>query len=151
MIIQYKKGELTKIPGWEGGCHTPQKLPQVLLISHTLNHGPKIEHITNNHNKYNELSITATKNSNPNNNLYLLNGRNIFIYIPRPFPPFWGIADNTKTMRVLLRSSSNDEGPGQVWMALLTVTVITTKTSTNTTATSIKQLFYSLKKYRNGS
>ena len=27
--------------------------------------------------------------------------------------------ETTKTMGVLLRSASNDEGPGQVWMALL--------------------------------
>ena len=36
------------------------------------------------------------------------------IYIPWPFPPVWGVADNTKettkTMGVSLRSSSNDEG-----------------------------------------
>ena len=45
------------------------------------------------------------------------------IYIPWPFPPVWGVADNTKettkTMGVLLRSSSNDEGLSRVWMALL--------------------------------
>ena len=40
------------------------------------------------------------------------------------FPQFGGgAADNTKettkTMGVLLRSFSNDEGPGRVWMALL--------------------------------
>ena len=44
------------------------------------------------------------------------------IYLGR-FPQFWGVADNTKkttkTMGVTLRSSSNDEGPGWVWMALL--------------------------------
>ena len=37
-------------------------------------------------------------------------------------PPVWGVADNTKetkTMGVSLRSSSNDEGPSRVWMALL--------------------------------
>ena len=45
------------------------------------------------------------------------------IYIPWPFPPVWGVADNTKettkTMGVSLRSSSNDEGSSRVWMALL--------------------------------
>ena len=47
------------------------------------------------------------------------------IYIPWPFPPVWGggVADNTKrqqkTMGVLPYSSSNDKGPGLVWMALL--------------------------------
>ena len=44
------------------------------------------------------------------------------IYIPWPFPPVWGLADNTKettkTMGISLRFSSNDEGPSQVWMAL---------------------------------
>ena len=44
------------------------------------------------------------------------------IYIPWPFPPVWGVADNiketTKTMGVSLRSSSNDEGSSRVWMAL---------------------------------
>ena len=47
----------------------------------------------------------------------------ILFYIPWPFPPVWGVADNTKettkTMGVLLHSSSNDEGPSRVWMALL--------------------------------
>ena len=47
----------------------------------------------------------------------------IYIYMPWPFPPFWWVADNikktTKTMGVLPRSSSNNEGPSQVWMALL--------------------------------
>ena len=47
----------------------------------------------------------------------------ISIYIPWPFPPVWGVADNTKettkTMGISLRSSSNDEGPSRVWMALL--------------------------------
>ena len=42
------------------------------------------------------------------------------IYIPWPFPPVWGVADNTKettkTMEVSLRSSSNDEGPSRVWI-----------------------------------
>ena len=45
-----------------------------------------------------------------------------YIYIPWPFPQVWGVADNTKatkTMGVLLLSSSNDERPGRVWMALL--------------------------------
>ena len=36
------------------------------------------------------------------------------IYIPWPFPPVWGVADNTKettkTIGVSLHSSSNDEG-----------------------------------------
>ena len=45
------------------------------------------------------------------------------IYIPWPFPLVWGVADNTKettkTMGISLRSSSNDEGPSRVWMALL--------------------------------
>ena len=45
-----------------------------------------------------------------------------YIYLGR-FPQFWGVADNTKkttkTMGVLLRSSSKDEGPSRVWMALL--------------------------------
>ena len=45
------------------------------------------------------------------------------IYIPWPFPPVWGVADNTKettkTMGISLRSSSNDEGPSRAWMALL--------------------------------
>ena len=45
------------------------------------------------------------------------------IYIPWPFPPVWGVADNTKettkTKGVSLRSSSNDEGSSRVWMALL--------------------------------
>ena len=45
------------------------------------------------------------------------------IYIPWPFPPVWGVANNTKettkTMGVLFCSSSNDEGPSRVWMALL--------------------------------
>ena len=45
------------------------------------------------------------------------------IYIPWPFPPVWGVADNTKettkTIGVSLRSSSNDEGSSRVWMALL--------------------------------
>ena len=45
------------------------------------------------------------------------------IYIPWPFHPVWGVADNTKettkTMGVSLRSSSNDEGSSRVWMALL--------------------------------
>ena len=45
------------------------------------------------------------------------------IYIPWPFPPVWGVADitkeTTKTMGVSLRSSSNDEGPSRVGMALL--------------------------------
>ena len=44
-------------------------------------------------------------------------------YIPWPFPPIWGVADNTKettkTIGVSLRSSSNDEGSSRVWMALL--------------------------------
>ena len=44
------------------------------------------------------------------------------IYLGR-FPQFGGVADNTKettkTMGILLRSSSNDEGPSRVWMALL--------------------------------
>ena len=41
-------------------------------------------------------------------------------YIPWPFPPVWGVADNTKeTMGVSLRSSSNDEGSSRNWMALL--------------------------------
>ena len=49
---------------------------------------------------------------------------NIYLfYIPWPFPPVWGVADNTKeqtkTMGVSLRSSSNDEGSSRVWMALL--------------------------------
>ena len=48
---------------------------------------------------------------------------NLSIYIPWPFPPVWGVADNTKettkTMEVSLCSSSNDEGPSRVWMALL--------------------------------
>ena len=47
---------------------------------------------------------------------------NLSIYIPRTFPPVWGVANNTKetkTMGVLLRSSSNDEGPSRVWTALL--------------------------------
>ena len=39
------------------------------------------------------------------------------------FPQFGGVADNTKettkTMGVSLRSSSSDEGPSRVWMALL--------------------------------
>ena len=44
----------------------------------------------------------------------------IYTYIPWPFPPVWGVANNntkktTKTMRVTLRSSSNDEGPDRVW------------------------------------
>ena len=45
------------------------------------------------------------------------------IYIPWLFLPVWGVAYNTKetikTMGVSLRSSSNDEGPNRVWMALL--------------------------------
>ena len=45
------------------------------------------------------------------------------IYIPCPFPPVWGVADNakktTKTMGVTLRSSSNNEGPSRDWMAML--------------------------------
>ena len=45
-----------------------------------------------------------------------------YIYLGH-FPPFWGVANNTKkttkTMGVLLRSFSNDEWPGRVWMALL--------------------------------
>ena len=44
------------------------------------------------------------------------NKYSIYIYIPWPFHPFWGVADNTKkttkTRGVLLRSSSNDEGHG---------------------------------------
>ena len=44
-------------------------------------------------------------------------------HIPWPFPPVWGVADNTKEQYkkggVLLRSFRNDEGPSQVWMALL--------------------------------
>ena len=40
-----------------------------------------------------------------------------FFYIPWPFPPVWGVADNTKEttkpMGISLRSSSNDEGPSQ--------------------------------------
>ena len=44
-------------------------------------------------------------------------------YIPWPFPPVWGVADNTKetakTMGVSFRSSSSDGGPSRVWMALL--------------------------------
>ena len=44
-------------------------------------------------------------------------------YIPWPFPPVSVVADNrkktTKTMGVTLHSPSNDEGPSQVWMALL--------------------------------
>ena len=47
----------------------------------------------------------------------------LFFFIPWPFLPFWGVADNTKkttkAMGVLLLSSTNDEGPGRVWMALL--------------------------------
>ena len=47
----------------------------------------------------------------------------ILLYIPWPFPPGWGGSqrhkETTKTTGVLLRSSSNDEGSGQVWMALL--------------------------------
>ena len=50
-------------------------------------------------------------------------GISIYIYIPWPFPPVWGVADNTKettkTIGVSLRSSSNDEGSSRVWMALL--------------------------------
>ena len=46
----------------------------------------------------------------------------ILFYIPRPLPPVWGVADNTKettkTMGVSLRSFSNDEGSSRVWMAL---------------------------------
>ena len=52
------------------------------------------------------------------------NSYSIYIYMPWPFPPVWGVADNThktKTMGVLLLSSSNDEGPSRVWMALLIV------------------------------
>ena len=49
--------------------------------------------------------------------------KGLSIYIPWPFPPVWGVADNTKeatkTMGVSLRSSSNDEGSSRVWMALL--------------------------------
>ena len=45
------------------------------------------------------------------------------IYIPWPLPLVWGVADNTKettkTMGMSLRSSTNDEGPSRVWMALL--------------------------------
>ena len=45
------------------------------------------------------------------------------IYITWPFPPVWGVADNTKettkTMGISLRSSGNDEGPSRVWMAPL--------------------------------
>ena len=44
-----------------------------------------------------------------------MNVYSILFYIPWPFPPVWGVADNTKettkTMGVSLRSSSNDEGP----------------------------------------
>ena len=53
-----------------------------------------------------------------------LDGLSIYlsIYLGR-FPQFGGVADNTKettkTMGVLLRSSSNDEGPSRVWTALL--------------------------------
>ena len=47
----------------------------------------------------------------------------IIIYIPRLFPPVWGVAENTqettKTMGVLLRFSGNDEGLSRVWMAML--------------------------------
>ena len=47
------------------------------------------------------------------------------IYIPWPFPPVWGVADNTKeatkTVGVLLRSSSNDEGLGKKFEILLTL------------------------------
>ena len=58
----------------------------------------------------------------------LVNNNLFYIYIPWPFPPVWGVADNThtqkqktkkKTMRISLRSSSNEEGPSRVWMALL--------------------------------
>ena len=49
--------------------------------------------------------------------------KSLSIYIPWPFPPVWGVADNTKettkTIGVSLRSSSNDEGSSRVWMALL--------------------------------
>ena len=42
------------------------------------------------------------------------------IYIPWPFPPVWGGSRQhkrtTKTLGVLLRSSSNDEGPSRVWL-----------------------------------
>ena len=53
-----------------------------------------------------------------------MDSKNILsIYIPWPFPPVWGVADNTKettkTIGVSLRSSSNDEGSSRVWMALL--------------------------------
>ena len=47
---------------------------------------------------------------------------NNLFYIPWPFPPVWGVADNTKetkTLGVSLCSSSNDEGPSRVWIALL--------------------------------
>ena len=54
--------------------------------------------------------------------LYLVK-RGYLFYIPWPFPPVWGVADNTKettkTMGVLLRSSSNDKEPSRVWTALL--------------------------------
>ena len=41
--------------------------------------------------------------------------------VPWPFPPVWGVADNTKKQQcsVPLHSSSNDKGPSQVRMALL--------------------------------
>ena len=46
-----------------------------------------------------------------------------YLYTLAVFRPVWGVADNTKettkTMGISLRSSSSDEGPSRVWMALL--------------------------------
>ena len=47
----------------------------------------------------------------------------VYLYTLAVSPSLGGVADNTKettkTMGVLLLSSSKDEGPGRVWMALL--------------------------------
>ena len=47
----------------------------------------------------------------------------IYIYTLAVSPSLWGVANNTKettqSMGNSLRSSSNDEGPSRVWMALL--------------------------------
>ena len=49
-----------------------------------------------------------------------LNISYLSIYIPWPFPPVWGVADNTKEQQkqwvISLRSSSDDEGPSRVYL-----------------------------------
>ena len=66
---------------------------------------------------YNPLNIIHVELPN----LFYPRSHDYIFYIPWPFPPVWGVADNTKettkTMGISLHSSSNDEGPSRVWMA----------------------------------